>query len=142
MPPVASQMQDAPQDARLAGKERRRDEKEFPRTGSRSRTTLGGKDALPADAPVRPFRTSPSPPGALPMVRKVRLGSDDVFGGLDPDQRRPDFDDLDDLVLEPPPDKPRKPKPDEPVADRRSPRRKDDPRRHLADADWLDNPRE
>lgn len=75
------------------------------------------------------------------MVRKVRLGADESFGGPDPQPRRDSFDDLDDLVFDTPPKKPRQG--ESGVSRRRSPRPRDDePRRHLADADWMNDPTE
>lgn len=76
------------------------------------------------------------------MVRKVRLGSDDTHADLDPSPRHADFDDLDDLVLDTAPDRPK----ERERADRKSPTRRstrprpDADRRHLADADWINDP--
>jgi hypothetical protein len=76
------------------------------------------------------------------MVRKVRLGSDDTRADLDPSPRHADFDDLDDLVLDPVPDRPKGGERSERKASARrstSPRPETD-RRHLADADWINDP--
>lgn len=73
------------------------------------------------------------------MVRKVHLCHDDEFAGFERPDCRPDFDGLDDLIFEGketpqnPPTGDRWPASHRPHG-RKSPR---DPRRHLADADWL-----
>lgn len=79
------------------------------------------------------------------MVRRVRLGSDENLGDLDPSQRRPNFDDLDELVFDDKPARSRRPKSDDARrVRRRRPRTQEAgaDRRHLADADWLAHPPE
>ena len=76
------------------------------------------------------------------MVRKVRLGSDDTHADLDPSPRRADFDDLDDLVLDTAPDRQKgRERSERKSTSRRSTRPgPDTDRRHLADADWINDP--